>query len=106
MVKASHIVAALRRFREQGNITQKQMSEKTGISFSTIKRIERGTRKMTLDDYEAYLDTLDISHVDVLIAVETGNYEVDREIASLARKLPEELREAHLVYLLALTKAL
>lgn len=106
MRKTSLIVSVLRRFRDLAGLTQKQMSAKTGISLATIKRIERGARSMTIEDYESYLEVLELSHMDVLIAMDTGNYNVEREIASLARKLPEELKEAHLSYLVALTKAL
>lgn len=106
MRKTSLIVSVLRRFRDLAGLTQKQMSAKTGISLATIKRIERGARSMTIEDYESYLEVLELSHMDVLIAMDTGNYNIEREIASLARKLPEELKEAHLSYLVALTKAL
>ncbi|MEL7291486.1 helix-turn-helix domain-containing protein [Vibrio chagasii] len=106
MRKTSLIVSVLRRFRDLAGLTQKQMSAKTGISLATIKRIERGARSMTIEDYESYLEVLELSHMDVLIAMDTGNYNVEREIASLARKLPEDLKEAHLSYLVALTKAL
>ena len=106
MRKTSLIVSVLRRFRDLAGLTQKQMSAKTGISLATIKRIERGARSMTIEDYESYLEVLELWHMDVLIAMDTGNYNVEREIASLARKLPEELKEAHLSYLVALTKAL
>lgn len=106
MRKTSLIISVLRRFRELAGITQQQMAEKTRISLSTIKRIETGARSMTIDDYAKYLDVLELSHIDVLIAMDTGNYNVEREIASLARKLPEDLKKAHFDYLVALTKAL
>lgn len=106
MRKTSLIVSVLRRFRDLAGLTQKQMSAKTGISLATIKRIERGARSMTIEDYESYLEVLELSHMDVLIAMDTGNYNVEREIASLARKLPEDLKEAHFSYFVALTKAL
>ncbi|EDL52627.1 hypothetical protein VSAK1_13811 [Vibrio mediterranei AK1] len=106
MEKTSLIMPILRRFRDLAGITQEQMAVKTGISLSTIKRIERGVRSISLDDYHKYLDVLELSHIDVLIAIETGDYRVEREIAALARKLPENVQAAHLHYLLALTKSL
>lgn len=106
MRKISSIVSVLRRYREQARLTQEHIAQRTGISLSTIKRIERGARMMTIEDYEKYLNVLGISHIDVLISLDTGDYEVEREIASLARQLPADLRLAHLTYLRALTKAL
>ena len=106
MRKTSFIISVIRRFRETAGITQKQMSEKTGISIATIKRIERGARSMTIEDYEKYLNVLELSHIDILIAMDSGDYNIEREIAALARKLPKELKEAHFAYLVALTKIL
>lgn len=106
MRKTSLIMPVLRRFRDLAGITQEQMASKAGISLSKIKRIERGVRSMTIEDYERYLDVLELSHIDVLIAIETGDYNVEREIASLARKLPKEIQKVHLQYLLVLIKSL
>ncbi|NRB68740.1 MAG: helix-turn-helix domain-containing protein [Vibrio sp.] len=106
MKKSSLIMPVLRRFRDLAGITQEQMAAKTGISLSKIKRIETRARSMTIEDYESYLEVLDISHIDVLLAIETGDYNVEREIASLARKLPKEIQKVHLQYLLILIKSL
>ena len=57
---------------------------------------------MSIDDYYNYLDVLEISHIDVLIAMKSGDYHVEREIASLARKLPKTVQLAHLQYLMVL----
>ncbi len=106
MKKASLIVSTVRRYREKAGLTQKQISDRTGISLSTIKRIETGIRSIAIDEYENYLNVLDISHIDALIAMNTGSYTFEREIAALSRKLPIELQHIHLKYLLAIIKTL
>ena len=43
------IIRALILARQQQNMTQKQLSEKTGITQADISRIENGTRNPSLD---------------------------------------------------------
>ncbi len=58
-------MSALKKIREQKNITQEELAEKSGISVRTIQRIEAGTdpKGYTLKTLAA---TLDVSEKDLL----------------------------------------
>ena len=106
MRKISTTVAVLRRFRELSGKTQREISNSTGIKLRTIERFESGATAMTIFHMEKYLVALDITHFDLAIALQTGNYSVSKDIASVSKLLPPEIRSIHFQYLLKLTKAL
>lgn len=106
MHRISATVAVLRRFRELAGFSQAVMSKKTGISQRTIERIETGRREMNVSEMELYLDALNISYIDVLIAKSSANYHVNHDIAALARLLPADFQKTHLQYLHQLTSML
>lgn len=95
----SRIVVVLRRFRELAGITQKEMAIKTGVSLSTIQRIEAGTAEMKISHLESYMKVLEITLIDIEIAVQKRDFVLDKEIAAAARLLPLKKRKALLRFI-------
>ena len=58
-------MSKLIKYREQLNLTQKELSEKSGISVRTIQRIESGTEPKG-HTLKALLDTLDVTKEELL----------------------------------------
>lgn len=92
MKKCDPIVSVLRRYRELKKISQEEMSRKTGISVSTVQRIESGRTHMNLDHYRRYLNVLEISDMDVSIALFAHEFVTELDVAAAARKYPSKTR--------------
>lgn len=99
MRKTSRIVAVLRRFRELAGLTQEQMAIKTGISVSTLQRIETGMVEMKLSQLEQYMKVLGITLIDVELATQKGDYILEKDIAAAARLLNAKERRALLRFI-------
>lgn len=94
MKKTSRIVAVLRRFRELAGLTQKEMAIKTGISISSVQRIEAGNVEMKLGQLNSYMKVLEITLIDVEIASQKGEYATEKDIAAASRLLTTRERRA------------
>ena len=73
-------MSELKKIREEKNLTQEELAEKSGISVRTIQRIEAGTepKGYTL---RTLASTLDISEIDLLIPViQTEEIKIDEPI--------------------------
>ena len=73
-------MSQLKKIREEKNLTQEELAEKSGLSVRTIQRIEAGTepKGYTL---KTLASTLDISEKDLLISNNlTGEIEVEEPI--------------------------
>lgn len=106
MSKIDPIVYVLRKYRLRQGISQDKMSALTGISVSTIQRIESGRTEMKLGQYRRYLKVLDISDMDVSIGLFSHEFVSEREVASMARKLPVKVKQAVVKFLEELSDAL
>ena len=51
----------IRKARKQKDLTQEQLSEKSGISTAFLGHIERGTRKLSVDTLFRLASSLDVS---------------------------------------------
>lgn len=102
MSNADSIIHVLRRYREKRGYSQKEISDLTGISYRTVQRIESGVSDMKLSQYRRYLVALDLSDMDVSIALLAHDYVTERDIAALSRRLPYKMR----VYLFMFIKGL
>ncbi len=100
------IVAVLRRYRELAKKTQQDMSDATGIKLRTLERIESGSSQMNLKQLELYLNVLDLTFLDLAVTIQTGQYTRARDVEAAAKLLPQQIRAAHLTYLLELSRAL
>lgn len=102
----SSIVAVLRRYREEAEMTQEEISLKTGIKLRTLQRFETGDTPMTVFHMEQYLKALDITLLDLAVTVHTGDYSKANHIEAAAKLLPADVQEAHLKFLVLLGKTL
>lgn len=69
------------------------MSILTGISLSTIQRIESGRSDMKLSQYRSYLDALGMSDLDVSIALFSHEYVTEKDVAAMSRQLPMKVKK-------------
>ncbi|NGZ18002.1 helix-turn-helix transcriptional regulator [Vibrio aestuarianus] len=99
MHKASRVVAVLRRFRELAGLTQKEMAIRTGISESTIQKIESGKSEMKLGQLNSYMKVLGITLIDIEIATQKGDYVLEKDIAAASRLLSIKERRALLRFI-------
>lgn len=51
----------VRLYRKQRNLTQLELAEKADLSVDSIKRVERGSRTMSLENFMRIADALDVS---------------------------------------------
>jgi transcriptional regulator with XRE-family HTH domain len=56
---ADQLADALRRLRQDADLTQKDMAKRLGLSHSTLHRVERGDYNTTLKVLEALCEALD-----------------------------------------------
>lgn len=68
------------------------MSVLTGISVSTIQRIESGRSDMKLSQYRSYLGVLEMSDMDVSIALFSHEFVTEKDVAAMARKFPIQVK--------------
>lgn len=50
----------VRLYRKQRNLTQLELAEKADLSVDSIKRLERGNRTMSLENFMRIADALDV----------------------------------------------
>ena len=63
----------LRRFREEKDITQKQMAEQIPMNQSNYSKIERNTQQPSLDQLIRIVEILDIT-LDELLGIDSSIY--------------------------------
>ncbi|MGI9835656.1 helix-turn-helix domain-containing protein [Vibrio vulnificus] len=106
MSKTDPIVYVLRRYRENKGISQDKMSVLTGISVSTIQRIESGRSDMKLSQYRSYLGVLEMSDMDVSIALFSHEFVTEKDVAAMARKFPIQVKRVIVRFLDELSEVL
>jgi predicted transcriptional regulator len=106
MSKVDPIVYVLRRYRENKGISQDKMSVLTGISVSTIQRIESGRSDMKLSQYRSYLTVLEMSDMDVSIALFSHEFVTEKDVAAMARKFPLQVKRVIVRFLDELAEVL
>ncbi len=108
MKKTDPIVYVLRRYRENKGISQDKMSTLTGMSVSTIQRIENGRTDMKLSQYRSYLNVLNMSDMDVSIALFSHEFvtEKEKDVAAMARQFPLKVKRVIIRFLDELSEAL
>ena len=86
-------MSELKKIREEKNLTQEELAEKSGLSVRTIQRIEAGTepKGYTL---KTLISTLDISEKDLFPNILTEKIEVEEPILT---KEKEEIFNSNLI---------
>lgn len=88
------VVYVLRKYRQKSQLSQRDVSLRTGLSERTIQRIESGETDMKFSQYRRYLSALNITDMDVSIAMLSHEFVTEDDIAAVARRLPFSLRKA------------
>lgn len=87
-------------------MTQEYLAGRTGISPRTIQRIEAGETDMKLSQYHKILKALDITHMDVSIAMLDHQFVTEREVAALVRLYPFQAKKVILRFLNEMLKVI
>ncbi|MGL4475133.1 MAG: helix-turn-helix domain-containing protein [Shewanella sp.] len=106
MRKVDPIVFVLRRYRETSGISQEKMSKLTGISARTIQRIESGETDMKMSQYRSYLNSLEMSDMDVSMSLFTHEFVTEKDVAAMARKFPLRVKQVIVRFLDELSEVL
>jgi len=75
------------------------MAELTGISSRTIQRIESGDTDMKFSQYRAYLNALNMSDMDVSVALFSHEFVTEKDVAAMARKFPLRIKQVIIRFL-------
>lgn len=100
------IVLVLMHIRKSKGISQESLASLTGVSLRTIQRIESGATDMKLSQYRAVMEGLDLTDMDVSVAVMQNKYSDASDVAAVAKKLPPRVREALVRFLVDLSSNL
>nr|OEF28093.1 transcriptional regulator [Vibrio cyclitrophicus 1F97] len=105
-MKYDPIVSVLRHCREAKGMTQKDLAGYTGLSYRTIQRMESGDTDMKLGQYRRILDALDLTDMDVSVALLSHEFTKADDVASAAKLLPLQVREVLVQFLMSLADAI
>lgn len=105
MNKIDPVVYVLRKYREKGNFSQREIAQFTGISERTIQRIESGDTDMKFSQYRCYLRALNITDMDVSIAMLSHEFATEDDVAAAVRRLPFPFKRAIIRFLNELAEA-
>lgn len=105
-MKYDPIVSVLRHCREAKGMTQKDLAGYTGLSYRTIQRMESGETDMKLGQYRRILDALELSDMDVSVALLSHEFTKADDVASAAKLLPLQVREVLVQFLMSLADAI
>ena len=83
----------IRFYRVLRNMSQEDLAEQTGITYTSISRIEHGTRKVTLDEAVRFAEVLRISLLELAGVPEllSQTEEVKTMVNQCATKMHEAL---------------
>jgi transcriptional regulator with XRE-family HTH domain len=74
----------IRDLRRKSDYTLEELSEKTGISTSTIKRIEQGNRPLSMKNLYSIMEAFKVDANTVLsINPNKGRYSIDERLSEL-----------------------
>ncbi|HGY0940883.1 TPA: helix-turn-helix domain-containing protein [Vibrio cholerae] len=101
-MKYDPIVSVLRHYREIRGMTQHELSSKTGLSYRTVQRLESGESDMKLGQYRRILRALNLTDMDVSVALLSHEFTKAEDVASAAKLLPIQVREVLVKFLTSL----
>lgn len=80
---------SVRRMRKERRMTLEELSEKTGLSESTLNKIEIGNRNMSMQTLFALMNAFESDANSILLP----NYQMDSSIEGELKLLPQKLRK-------------
>src|SRR5882724_12347527 len=94
-VNTSELGGAVRRRREQQGLSLRDVADLTGVSASTLSRIENGTGKPDADNIARLTAWLDMP-MERILGGRTGDAEESKPVVYFAHEPTPEIVEAHL----------
>ena len=88
----------MRLYRKQRNFTQLELAERADISIDSIKRVERGSRTISLENFMRIADALDVP-VSYLLYESLNKISITDRIQSVINNKNEKQQE-YLVHIL------
>lgn len=95
LVNTEELGRAIRRKREGQGLSLRDVADETGVSASTLSRIENGTGKPDADNIARLTGWLDVPVERILGAPDNGSG-AQRPVVYFARESTPEIVEAHL----------
>lgn len=95
LVNTEELGRAIRRKRESQGLSLRDVADETGVSASTLSRIENGTGKPDADNIARLTSWLDVPVERILGAQDNGSG-AQRPVVYFARESTPEIVEAHL----------
>ncbi|GFI29990.1 hypothetical protein IMSAGC013_01377 [Lachnospiraceae bacterium] len=88
----------VRLYRKQRNLTQLELAERADLSVDSIKRVERGSRTMSLENFMRIADALDVS-VSYLLYENQKKIPITERIQNVLNDKSEKQQE-YLIHML------
>lgn len=88
----------MRLYRKRRNLTQLELAERANLSVDSIKRVERGSRTMSLENFMRIADALDVS-VSYLLYENLNKIPITERIQDVLNVKSEKQQE-YLVHML------
>ncbi|MEK5489829.1 helix-turn-helix transcriptional regulator [Paenibacillus sp. FSL R7-0297] len=93
----------IRQIRKANNMTQEALSEKSGLTYSYISDVERGTRNLSIETLEKIINALDIypsaifnfAQVNIDVGIEDKKMLIESIRATLFERSLEEIKFIH-----------
>lgn len=95
---ASRIVEILASKRDELGLSLRQIEEKSGVNYMTVKRVLDGTRDMRLDDFQAISNALDLSAWRVVKQAEIDLETLEASQSASALTRAGQKREANIFF--------
>lgn len=87
------LVWALRHERLNQRISYAELAKQTGISVSTLKRLESGRVELKLKQYRALLAALKVSDIDMTLRAEGFRPGGEIDVSAALRMIPQPQRD-------------
>ena len=93
MIVIDPIVLCLRHFRTEKRLSQEVVAELSGMSPSTIYRIERGETDIKLSQIRRYLQAIEMRIDDVYLHLLLNQHTTDYGVTVMSHRLPVPVRK-------------
>src|SRR5882724_13115474 len=95
LVNTVELGRAIKRKREENSLSLRDLADETGVSASTLSRIENGTGKPDADNIARLTNWLDVP-MDRILGGRQPDSEESKPVVYFARESTQEIVEAHL----------
>lgn len=106
MSKTDPLYSVIKKFRENAGLRQQDVAARAGLSTRTIQRIESGKLDMKVSQYRKICKALELSDMDVTLALFDHEYVQASDVVATAQRLPPAVRNVLMTFVIDLAEAL